>query len=97
MGNKSRAETHKNEVPELKEKINQLALQLDNTVNVDELAKALHEAGRQAVLNNKVVKKDGAPIGQIKFIEWNELTADAKEGRKIQAEYLLKQYRIIKQ
>ena len=46
------------------------------------------------MLNNKVVKKDGAPVGQIKFLEWADLTADAQEGRRIQARYLLQHYRI---
>ena len=55
----------------------------------EQLAKILHEAGRKAVLSNKVVKKDGAPLGQIKFLEWNEITEDAREGRRIQAEYIL--------
>jgi hypothetical protein len=63
--------------------------------NVELLAQELHEAGRQAVLNNKVVKKDGAPVGQIKFIEWHELTEEAKEGRRIQARYLLDKFQII--
>jgi len=60
-------------------------------MNVETLAKILHEAGREAVLKNKVVKKDGAPLGQIKFLEWNELTVDAQEGRRIQARYILDQ------
>jgi hypothetical protein len=55
----------------------------------EQLAKILHEAGRAAVLANKVVKKDGAPLGHIKFLEWNEITEDAREGRRIQAEYIL--------
>jgi len=55
----------------------------------EQLAKILHEAGRKAVLANKVVKKDGAPLGQIKFLEWNEITEDAREGRRIQADYIL--------
>jgi hypothetical protein len=63
-------------------------------MNIEDLAKALHEAGRQAVLANKVVKKDGAPLGQIKFLEWNEITEDAREGRRIQARYLLSKFDI---
>jgi hypothetical protein len=55
----------------------------------EQLAKILHEAGRKAVLSNKVVKKDGAPLGQIKFLEWNEITEDARDGRRIQAEHIL--------
>lgn len=63
-------------------------------MNIEDLAKELHEAGRQAVLANKVVKKDGAPLGQIKFLEWNEITEDAREGRRIQARYLLSKFDI---
>lgn len=58
-------------------------------MDTETLAKLLHEAGREAVLTNKVVKKDGNPIGQIKFIEWDELKEEAKEGRRIQARFLL--------
>jgi len=64
-------------------------------IEKEELAKLLHEAGREAVLKNKVLKKDGAPIGQIKFIEWDELNEDAKEGRRIQARYLLERLSIV--
>ena len=55
----------------------------------EELAKLLHEAGREAVLKNKVLKKDGSPLGLIKFIEWDDLPEVAREGRRIQAHYLL--------
>lgn len=58
------------------------------TDDIEELAKLLHESGREAVLNNKVVKKDGNPIGKIIFIEWDELPENAKEGRRIQARFL---------
>lgn len=58
-------------------------------MEVEDLAQILHESGREAVLNNKVVKKDGAPLGKIRFIEWSELTEDAKEGRRIQARFIL--------
>lgn len=64
--------------------------------DVEVLAKDLHESGREAVLTNKVVKKDGSPVGQIHFKEWDELTEDAKEGRRIQARYLLKNYSLVK-
>lgn len=59
---------------------------------IEELAKSLHEAGREAVLTNKVIKKDGAPLGQIKFLEWDEIDEDAREGRRIQARFLLEKY-----
>lgn len=58
-------------------------------MNVEALAKLLHEAGREAVLANKVHKPDGAPVGQIVFKEWHEISEDAREGRRMQARYLL--------
>ena len=64
------------------------------SVNSELLAKALHEAGREAVMNNKVLKKDGAPIGKIIFIEWDNLPEHAKEGRRIQARFLLEHFYI---
>jgi hypothetical protein len=57
---------------------------------IEALAYLYHEAGREAVLKNQVLKKDGNPIGKIKFIEWEELPEDAKEGRRIQARFLIK-------
>lgn len=64
-------------------------------MDVETLAKALHEAGRAAVLANKVHKKDGAPVGAIRFFEWDEISEDAREGRRIQARWLLVRYIII--
>jgi hypothetical protein len=61
---------------------------------IENLARNLHEAGRAAVLSNMVVKKDGAPIGKIKFLEWSEITEDAREGRRIQARFLLERYHV---
>ncbi len=63
---------------------------------VEDLAKQLHEAGREAVLKNKVVKKDGAPLGEIKFLEWSEITEDAREGRRMQVRKMLEKYIIKK-
>jgi len=65
-------------------------------MKIESLAKILHESGREAVLTNKVVKKDGAPLGQIKFIEWDQLSEDARKGRRIQAQYLLERFIIKK-
>lgn len=61
---------------------------------IEYLARHLHEAGRAAVLQNKVHKTDGAPIGKIIFKEWDEISEDAKEGRRIQARYLMNQFTI---
>ena len=53
------------------------------------LAKILHEAGREAVEKNCVVRKD-IPIKR--FLEWDELDDAAKHGRIIQARYLLDRF-----
>ena len=63
-------------------------------VKIERLAHELHEAARGAVLSNKVHKKDGAPVGQIIFKEWHEISEDAREGRRIMARYLAKRYNI---
>lgn len=65
-------------------------------MDVEILAKELHEAGREAVLQNKVHKKDGAPLGKIVFKEWDEIDEDAREGRRIQARYLLNKFKFEK-
>lgn len=57
-----------------------------------ELAKVLHEAGREAVEKRAVLVKD--PKFK-KFVEWEDLPEDAREGRIIQAKYLLERYLII--
>ena len=54
-------------------------------MEVEYLAKELHEAGRAAVLSGKVVNKNPNQP----FLEWDEITEDAREGRRIQARYLL--------
>lgn len=57
--------------------------------SVEELAMQLHEAGREAVEKRMVVVKDPKFA---KFLEWNEITEDGREGRRIQARFLLKHY-----
>ena len=64
-------------------------------MDVEILAKELHEAGREAVLKGKTVAKTMPEINlvaPVKFLEWNEITEDAKEGRRIQARYLLAKF-----
>jgi hypothetical protein len=58
----------------------------------EELAKELHEAGRKAVEMNCVVRRDIPVKG---FIEWDQLDEPAREGRRIQADYLLGKFHII--
>jgi len=65
-------------------------------MKVEELAKELHEAGREAVEKRKtVVASLGLKTPSI-FLEWNEITEDAKEGRRIQVRYLLSKFDIKK-
>jgi len=64
-------------------------------MEIEELAKALHEAGREAVLKGKTVAKSMPEMNlqaPPKFLEWNEITEDAKEGRRIQARYLIDRF-----
>lgn len=60
---------------------------LNEELTVEELAKELHEAGREAVEKNCIVRRDVPTKG---FIEWNDLDELAKEGRLIQARFLIK-------
>ena len=68
-----------------------------DTTIVEALAMILHEAGREAVEKRVLVGKDS----KIKeFLEWDEIDEEAKEGRRIQARYLIKHdyidpYRVI--
>lgn len=58
-----------------------------NETLVDVLARALHEAGRSAVEHGLVLNKiPGQP-----FYEWDELTDEARAGRRVQAAYLIEE------
>ena len=65
-------------------------------MKVDELAKELHEAGREAVEKRKTVVASLGLKTPSKFLEWDEINEDAKEGRRIQARYLLSKFNITK-
>lgn len=55
---------------------------------VEEVAKELHEAGRAAVEAGLVINKvPGQP-----FFEWDQITEQAREGRRVQARYLLSRF-----
>lgn len=60
-------------------------------INEVELAKMMHEAAREAVTKGLVVRRDVPNNG---FIEWDQLDDAAREGRLIQARFLLAQYSI---
>jgi len=53
---------------------------------VEELAKALHESGREAVEKRLVYRSD-LPVKP--FCEWADLPEDAREGRRLMAGFLL--------
>jgi hypothetical protein len=56
------------------------------------LAKELHEASRQSVLQGNTVAAE--KWGSKTFIEWDDCSENVKEGRRIQADYLLSKYYI---
>lgn len=57
-------------------------------MDVEQLAQDLHEAGREAVARGAVLNP--GPLGG--FVEWVQLTEHAREGRRIQARWLLEHY-----
>ena len=56
---------------------------------VVKLARALHEAGREAVEGGNVL----APKGQ--FIDWEHLPENVREGRRMQARALIQRLDIL--
>lgn len=57
-------------------------------MNVETLAMELHEAGREAVAQGATLN----PFTHMDFVEWDKLPEHAKEGRRIQARYLLSRW-----
>ena len=64
-------------------------------VEVELLARELHEAGRAAVEAGNTVAAEKFGEKTRTFIEWEDMTDIAKEGRRIQARYLLEKFIII--
>jgi hypothetical protein len=58
-------------------------------MEIEMLAKELHEAGRAAVEAGNTVAADKFGEQTRKFMEWDEISESAREGRRIQARYLL--------
>lgn len=58
-----------------------------NPEKVEELSRALHEAGATVAAERHGEKTRT-------FIEWDDLTEKAREGRRIQARYLIERYDI---
>lgn len=65
-------------------------------MKIEQLAKELHEAGREAVMKKKTVVASLGLKTPSRFLEWDEIIEDAKEGRRIQARYLLAKFNITK-
>lgn len=56
-----------------------------NEAVIEELAKILHESGREAV-EKRLIYRDDLPVKP--FAEWDELHEPAREGRRSMARYL---------
>lgn len=65
-------------------------------LQVEEFAKALHEAGRAAVEAGNTVAAEKFGEKTRTFIEWDDLTELAREGRRIQARWFQKRYVVMK-
>lgn len=63
-------------------------------IDVEALARELHEAGREAVEKGATVAADKFGEKTRTFLSWDELTENAREGRRIQAKYLLNRFEI---
>ena len=63
-------------------------------IGIETLAKELHEAGRAAVIAGATVAAEKFGETTRKFLEWDEITDLAREGRRIQAKYLSDKYNI---
>lgn len=62
----------------------------DDPIVVEMLARMLHESGREAVEQHKVVNDLGKP-----FLRWHEISEDAREGRRMMARYLFARLYIV--
>lgn len=58
-------------------------------MDVETLAMLLHEAGREAVEKGATVAAENLGDTARKFLEWGEISETAKEGRRIQARFLI--------
>lgn len=56
---------------------------------VEALARLLHEAGREAVESGKTVAADHHGEATRRFLEWEEISDGAREGRRMQARSVL--------
>jgi hypothetical protein len=65
-------------------------------LDVEEFAKALHEAGRAAVEAGNTVAAEKFGEKTRTFIEWDDLTETAREGRRIQARWFKERFIVLR-
>jgi hypothetical protein len=65
-----------------------------SNISKEDLARVLHESGREAVLAGNTVAAEKFGEKTTTFIEWDDCSEKVKEGRRIQAEYLLNKFNI---
>ena len=62
--------------------------------DVEMLARELHEAGRKAFDAGTTIAQAQQKDKAFPFVEWDGLTEQAKEGKRIQARHLIETFRI---
>ena len=71
-----------------------IPMSCQGSIDAETLARELHEAGRAAVEAGATVAAEKFGEQTRKFLEWDEITEIARDGRRIQAEYLLHKFYI---
>ena len=64
-------------------------------IDAEMLAQELHEAGREAVEKGATVAAEKFGEQTRRFLNWDEITEPAREGRRIQARYLLRRFKVV--
>ena len=65
-------------------------------IHIDDLARELHEAGREAVEKGLTVAASKFGDETKVFMEWKDISEEAREGRRIQARYLITRFHIFR-
>jgi hypothetical protein len=64
-------------------------------MDVETLARELHEAGREAVAAGQTLAQAVTTGAVWPFVEWADLPEQAREGRRVMARWLLARYTIM--
>ena len=64
-------------------------------MDIEKLAQELHESGREAVEQGLTVAADHHGERTRAFLDWNSISEKAKEGRRVQARWLLAKYVVV--